>query len=102
MAECIPDLLADDVKSFLVLGGDFCSFAGDLYLAERIWISNALSIEGLTKRDDSYLSVCPSAENMTLNCHSQRAREATYSRHAITLASVVRYLPQGSGNNASY
>lgn len=91
MAEFILDLLAGDVKSFLVSGGDFCYFAGDLWLAERIWISHALSIEGLMKRDDSYLSVCPSAENMTLNCHYQRPREGlvAYCRHAITLMAML-------------
>lgn len=61
MAECILDLLAGDVKSFLVLRGDSCYLAGDLWLAERIWISHARSTGGVTKRDDSYLSLHPSA-----------------------------------------
>lgn len=93
-----------DVKSFLVSGGDFCFFAGDLWLAERIWISHALSIEGLMKRDDSYLSVCPSAENMTLNCHYQRPREGlvAYCRHAITLISMLGYSPRNTYQPVAY
>lgn len=91
MAECIFDLLVGDVKSFLVFGGDFCYLAGDLWLAERVWIPHAPSIEGLTKRDDSYLGVCPSAENMTLSCPSQRPREGlvAYNRYTITLCQCL-------------
>lgn len=94
MAKFIPDLLAGVVKSFSVLGGDFCYFAGVLGLQGQYGFHEPRAQRELAERDDSYLSACPSAENMTFKCHCERPGEGLCACwHAITLLTLLRYLP---------